>query len=81
MEHREQLVETLYTILTASEAQSLPEIGDDWFKASGRMIHSLKNIDSETKANVRKTITALFQAAKNNISELLPERKKKSPAD
>lgn len=80
-EHREQLVETLYTILTASEAQSLPEIGDDWFKASGRMIHSLKNIDSETKANVRKTITALFQAAKNNISELLPERKKKSPAD
>ncbi|MDR2922157.1 MAG: DUF2974 domain-containing protein [Treponema sp.] len=68
---RQKFIEALYTILTATQVQSIPELTSDWFKAAGRMIQSLGNIDESTKTLIRKTLAALFQAARNNINTLL----------
>ncbi|MDR0584119.1 MAG: DUF2974 domain-containing protein [Treponema sp.] len=74
-EKRERFIETLYTILGAARVESIPELSADWFKASGRMIQSLKDIDDSTRALMGKTLAALFSAARNNINTLLPSRR------
>ena len=71
-EHREQFIEALYTILSAAQVKSFPELTADWFKSTGRMIQSFKNIDESTRTLMGKTLTALFRAARNNIDALLP---------
>jgi hypothetical protein len=68
---RQQFIEALYTILTATQVQSIPELTGDWFKAAVRMIQSLGNIDESTKTLIGKTLAALFKAARNNIDTLL----------
>jgi hypothetical protein len=75
-EHREQFAETLYAILNASQVKSFAELSGDWFKAAGRMLQSLGNIDGQTRSLMGKTLAALFRAAKNNLNTLLkPDEK------
>jgi hypothetical protein len=76
-DQRQQFTEALFTIIGASQAKSVYELTNDRFKAMGRMIQSLGNIDKPTKTLIRKTITALFRSARNNIDTLLkPELEK-----
>ena len=74
-EHREQFFDSLYSILCASEAKSIHELEKSWFKAAGRMIKSLGNIDESTKAIIRKTLAELLIAARRNIDTLLKPEK------
>jgi hypothetical protein len=71
-EHRQQFTEALYTILSATQAKSFPELTADWFKSAGLIIQSLKDIDDSTRVLMRKTLAALFRSARNNIDTLLP---------
>ncbi|MCL2880023.1 MAG: DUF2974 domain-containing protein [Treponema sp.] len=73
-EHREIFIDAMYTILNATQAKSVLDLGSDWFKASRKMIQTLGNIDDDTKKVIRRTIAALFEAARNNFSALLPYR-------
>jgi len=68
---RERFIEALYTILNSAQVKSIPELTGDWLKAAVRMIQSLGNIDESTKTLIRNTLSALFQAARNNIDTLL----------
>ena len=76
-EHRQQFADALYTILSATQAKSFPELSKDWFKSVGLMLQSLKNIDESTRTLMGKTLAALFRAARNNINTLLPPTGKK----
>jgi hypothetical protein len=78
-EQRQGFAEALYTILSSTEASSIPELTADWFKSAAHMIQSLTSINETSRDMVFKTIGALFQAAKNNINTLLPPPKKKNP--
>jgi len=76
-DHREQFFEALYAILNASEVKSLHELEKTWFKAVGRMLKSLGNIDGSTRRLVRKTLRDLFRFATLNIDTLLKSDKNK----
>jgi hypothetical protein len=78
-EQRRGFVEAIYTILSSTEASSIPELTADWFKSAPLMIQSLANISETSRDMVFKTLGALFQAARNNIDALLPPPKKKNP--
>jgi hypothetical protein len=69
--HREQFFEALYTILSASQAKSLPELGSLWFRNAGLMLKTLGNIDDSTRELIRKTLAALISTARRNIDTLL----------
>jgi hypothetical protein len=69
--HREQFFEALYTILSASQAKSHPELGSLWFRNAGLMLKSLSNIDDTTRDLIRKTLAALISSARRNIDTLL----------
>lgn len=73
--HRREFSEALFEIFNATEAKSLVGLGSDWFKAAGKMIQNLGNIDNSTKKIVRRTINALFKAASHNINTLLKVQK------
>ena len=69
--HREQFFEALYTILSASQAKSLPELGSSWFRNAGLILKTLSNIDDSTRDLIRKTLAALISTARRNIDTLL----------
>jgi len=73
--HREQFFDGLYTILKASQAKTMLEIKDSWFKAASLMIYSLTNIDNSTRVLIRKTLTMLSRSARSNIKILLKPEK------
>jgi hypothetical protein len=72
-ERRELFCNSLYSILLASEARSLPELEKSWLTAAGRMLKSFGNIDKETKIFLKETLKELFNSAKRNITMLKPE--------
>jgi len=78
-ERRKDFSEALFAILNATQAKSLFDLGTDWFKTAGRMIQSLGNVDNATKKVIRRTIAALFEAAKNNFSTLLQPKETQEP--
>jgi hypothetical protein len=69
--HREQFFEALFTVLSASQAKSLPELGSLWFRNAGLMLKSLGDIDDSTRDLIRKTLAALISTARRNIETLL----------
>ena len=79
-EHIRVFSDTLFGVLNDAEIKSFAELGEDWFNATGRMIQSYGNVDSVTKKNIGKVLSALFKAATNNIGTLFPGQKKKPPA-
>jgi len=74
--HREQFFEALYTILSASQAKSIPELGSLWFRNAGLMLKTLGNIDDSTRDLIRKTLAALISTARRNIETLLKPAEK-----
>jgi len=76
MEHREQFFEALYTILSASQAKSLTELGNAWFRNAGLILKSLTNIDDSTRAVIRKALAVLIGSARRNFETLLKPAEK-----
>jgi len=76
---REQFLEALYTILSATQAKSLSDPEVSWFQAAGRMLKSLSSIDNPTKELIKKTLSKLINSTQHNIYLLLnPEKDNKS---
>lgn len=61
---REDFFEILYEILRATKAETLPELTNNWFSSAKAMIKTYKNLDTESKKVMIKTITALFKMRK-----------------
>ena len=55
-ENREQFVNTIYEILSASEAKSVLDLGENWQKKLRLVINHSKNMDKEVKKVITKTI-------------------------
>ena len=71
--HRQEVAETLYTILHSAEVKSVFDLGDDWVASTGKMIRTLGNIDYSTKKIIKRTISSLFESASNNFDLLEPK--------
>lgn len=78
-EKREQVIDVVFDILNATDAQTMKEIKNNWFTSARTMMSSYKNIDNETKDMIWKAVGELLKSAKNNIFEdfsKLPEKSK-----
>jgi len=76
---REQFLEALYAILIATQAKSLSDLGESWFKAAGNMLKSLRNIDADTKTIIGKTLAELLRSTQHNVYALLKLEQKDEP--
>lgn len=75
---REQVIDVVFDILNATDAQTMKELKSNWFSNGRAIMTSYKNIDNETKDMIWQTLNALFKIAKNNIFDDFPKLPEKS---
>lgn len=63
------LVDTLYQVITASQAENLIELTADWKKSMNSMVAAIKEIDEPTTKILKEIIKSLFELAKVRAKE------------
>lgn len=76
-EHIHSFVDTLYEVVSASEAATLIDFTADWRKNMLAVITAAKEMDTETASNLKKIIASLFEIAGERAVEELQGRKLK----
>lgn len=67
---RECFIDTLFEVLSATEAVSLSDLSDNWLKKSGAVIKALAKIDPETRTVILHIFKLLLSSARQNFSSL-----------
>ncbi|MCM1189291.1 MAG: DUF2974 domain-containing protein [bacterium] len=62
-------VDTLYQVISASEAEDLIQLTAEWKSSMNRMIAALKEVDAETKGILKQVIRSLFEIAGADMRE------------
>ncbi|MBQ9136241.1 MAG: DUF2974 domain-containing protein [Lachnospiraceae bacterium] len=60
-EERRLLVDTLYQVVSASEAENLIDFSSDWKKSLSGMVAAIKEVDGETKKILKTLIKEFFE--------------------
>ena len=69
-------VETLYQVISASQADDLITFTADWKKSMNAVVTALKEVDAQTAEMLRGIIRSLFEIAKVKVREELAPAKK-----
>lgn len=75
---REQVIDVVFDILNATDAQTMKELKSNWFSNGRTIMTSYKNIDNETKEMIWQTLNALLKIAKHNMIGDFPKLSEKS---
>lgn len=62
-------VDTLYRVITASEAEDLIAFTADWRKSMNGMVAAMKEVDDETAEVLKEIVRALFEIGKAQVRE------------
>ena len=73
-EHIHSFVDTLYEVVSASQAVTLIDFTADWKKSMMAVVAALKGLDKETAAMMKKIIASLFEITGERAREELQER-------
>lgn len=68
------LVDTLYEVVSVSEAETLLDFSADWKKNITAILGALKELDEETADMLKKIIFSLFDIIKERAKEEIQER-------
>ena len=74
---REIVIDTIFDILSTTEAESMVQIREKWFKNVGIMLKNYKNLDEESKKMISEIVRKLTVVAKDNFVEEIPTFGKK----
>ncbi|MDD4690379.1 MAG: DUF2974 domain-containing protein [Eubacteriales bacterium] len=81
-EQRELFVDTVYTILSQTNAKTVKQMGSRWFSSARAILKTIKNLDEDTQAAVLEILSSLAKCAKSNMFMINPMqqilKKKKS---
>jgi hypothetical protein len=69
LDAREQLIEAVYEILSASEAASFNDLADAWLRSASAIAARLFKTDSETKKLFLRALSAFLSAAADALRE------------
>lgn len=69
LDAREQLIEAVYKILSASEAASFNDLADAWLRSASAIAARLFKTDSETKKLFLRALSAFLSAAADALRE------------
>lgn len=62
-------VDTLYQVISASQAENLIEFTADWKKSMNGVIQALREVDEETAAMLKQIIKSLFEITRLRMKE------------
>lgn len=75
IEQREEFIEGIFSLLENTEDKTFNEIGSNWYKNSGGILKSFKNMDSKTRILILQTLLTFIKCAKDNFADINPLRK------
>lgn len=78
-EQRELFVDGLFTVLSASGAQTLTDLKDESFKAAGAMVKAMKDMDKDTRDALFYAIKLLFRSNFKVLLEDWQQENEKRP--
>lgn len=78
-EQRELFVDGLFTVLSASGAQTLTDLKDESFKAAGAMVKAMKDMDKDTRDALFYAIKLLFRSNFKVLIEDWQQESEKKP--
>lgn len=77
VEAREQLIESVYKIISASDAATFNDLADTWLKSAAAIAMELFRTDSQTRKLFLRTLSAFLSSAAQALSDsFAPEEKK-----
>lgn len=71
-------VDTLYQVVTASQAKNLIDFTAEWKKSMNGIVAALKEVDEETKEMLKEMIGSLFEIARDNRKRQAASRKRQA---
>ena len=74
---REIVIDTIFDILSTTEAESMIQIREKWFKNVGIMLKNYKNLDEDSKKMIGEIVRKLLIVAKDNFVDEMPSFGKK----
>lgn len=74
-QQRKQFFDALFSILGATEAQTMSELSAGLVKNAGKIFAAVKELDESTRKVMTQTISGLIEAAKKNLPDILARRK------
>lgn len=77
VEQRTKFVDALFNVLTASGAETLTDLKEDHFKATGAMVKAMKDLDKETREGLLKFVRILFLCNFRMVLEGIQEETEK----
>lgn len=69
-------VDTLYQVITASQASNLIEFTAEWKRSMNGMIAALKEVDEKTREMLKEMVKSLFEIARANRKRQVAEKKR-----
>ena len=73
-EQREQFVDALYSVISASDFSSFTELRETWPNELSAIMESMKTMDDETKRIMHETLRSLMLMALKNLPAPMPKR-------
>lgn len=64
---RTEFINILYQILCATDAETLNELGTNWFTNAGKLLKAYKTTDEESKKVISQTLSAILDLTKKSI--------------
>ncbi len=80
-EQRERFVDTVYAVLSETQAGTLREMGDNWFASAKSVLKSVKNLDEPTRRAVTQALSLLAHSAYTGWTQLRQERQEAAPEE
>lgn len=74
-EERSIFVETLYKIISVTEAETLMDLTEEWKENTVKMVNAIKEVDADTRKMLTKIIRAMFRL--NQGKKRTPPKHKK----
>lgn len=77
---REKFIETVYNIMSETNAYTLREFSDNWFHSAKAVLKSVKDLDDATRQTVTHALKLLVKCAKSGIFQLVQSRYRNKPS-
>lgn len=70
-EHRRLLVDTLYTVVDAAQADLITDLAADWKESALRILEAVHDLSPETKRSVGKMLRSLFSTGADEVLRIV----------
>ena len=71
IDQRRLLVDTLYQVVDAAQAELVTDLAEDWLDSAGKMLEAIRGLDGKVKRDVVRMLHSLFSTGANEVVKLV----------